>query len=565
MAGVRRKGVGRSSRRRVSPEASGDGRRSSPADGDASRRSSRSDTRGERNIRWIETYCRVPEGKDVGKRVVLREWQREIVRGIYDAPTPLRYAIISFAKKNGKTAFASMLLLLHLCGPESRLNGQLYSGAQSRDQAAMSFALAAKMVRMSPELRDVVIIRDSAKELVCPERGTVYKALSAEASTAHGKSPVFVIHDELGQVIGPRSPLYDALETADGAHEEPLSVIISTQAPTDADLLSVLIDDAQKNEPDDTRVWLWAADPKLDPFSEEAMRQANPALGDFLRLESLQEKAQRARRMPSAEATYRNFNLNQRVDPTQPLVSRIAWAACGGAPDFEVLRRGAVFGGLDLSARLDLSALALIAQDGGGLWHAWLEFWAPEVGLLERARNDRVPYDVWVKEGYIKTTPGASVDYEFIARRLLELRDDVDLRLLAFDPWRMNHLVKEVARLLDVEPTAVMGDPAKKIPGLLPLQAHRQGFQSMSPAIDTFEAVLLNAKLRHGNNPVLTWCAANAKATKDPAGNRKLDKTKSSGRIDGLQALVMAFGATSSIDTEKPGPSVYETRGILEI
>src|SRR5262249_34053439 len=142
------------------------------------------------------------------------------------------------------TSFAAFLLLLHLCGPEARHNSQLYSAAQSRDQAAILFSLAAKIVRMSPDLVQYVTIRDTAKHLLCHELGTHYRALSAEASTAYGLSPAFTVHDELGQVVGPKSELFEALETAAGAQEEPLSIIISTQAPNDADLLSVLIDDA---------------------------------------------------------------------------------------------------------------------------------------------------------------------------------------------------------------------------------------------------------------------------------------------------------------------------------
>src|SRR5262249_22156214 len=145
-----------------------------------------------------------------------------------------------------KTALAACLLLAHLCGPpaKSRPNSQLYSAAQSRDQAAIIFSLASKMVRLNPTLARAVTIQETAKSLVCPELGTRYRALSADASTAFGLSPSFIVFDELGQVRGPRSPLYEALETATGAQENPLSIVISTQAPCDADLLSILIDDA---------------------------------------------------------------------------------------------------------------------------------------------------------------------------------------------------------------------------------------------------------------------------------------------------------------------------------
>jgi phage terminase large subunit-like protein len=159
-------------------------------------------TRSDRVIGWIEEHCRVPEGKDVGKPVVLREWQKAELRKIYDNPHGTRQAILSFPRKNGKTALIAFLLLVHLCGPEAKPNSQLYSSALSKEQAATVYNLAAKMVRQSPVLAEYVICRDTVKELACPEIGTKYAALSADKSTAHGKSPVFAVHDELGQVKG---------------------------------------------------------------------------------------------------------------------------------------------------------------------------------------------------------------------------------------------------------------------------------------------------------------------------------------------------------------------------
>ena len=222
------------------------------------------------------------------------------------------------------TALAAFLLLANLCGPVGyhRRNSQLFSTAQSREQAAIIFQLAAKIVRMSPVLRDVINIRDTAKELLYPEFGTRYRALSAEATTAYGLSPSFVVHDELGQVRGPRSPMYEAMETATGAQEGPLSVIISTQAPTDADLLSILIDDALAGHDPRTVVKLFTAPQDLDPFDVETLKLANPAMGTFLNEVEVLAMAEDARRMPAREAEYRNLVLNQRVNPTTRLCRR---------------------------------------------------------------------------------------------------------------------------------------------------------------------------------------------------------------------------------------------------
>jgi phage terminase large subunit-like protein len=228
-------------------------------------------------IAFIETVCVVPEGKLVGQPLRLRDWQKEILRLVYDNPHGTRRAIVSMARKNAKTTLAACLLLAHLCGPPARLrpNSQLYSAAQSRDQAAIVFQLMAKMIRMNPVLSQAVRIQETAKTLICGELGTVFRALSAEATTAHGLSPALVVHDELGRVRGPRSPLYEALETATAAQENPLSIVISTQAANDADLLSVLIDDALSGSDPHTVIKLYTAPPGLDPFSEEAIRASN--------------------------------------------------------------------------------------------------------------------------------------------------------------------------------------------------------------------------------------------------------------------------------------------------
>jgi phage terminase large subunit-like protein len=156
-------------------------------------------------IKWIETVCHIPEGTDVFKPVKLREWQKHEIRKIYDNPAGTRRAIISFGRKNAKTTLAAFLLLVHLAGPVAarNRNSQLFSAAQSRDQAGLLFALAAKIVRMSPVLSEAIKIRESSKTLLCETFGTVYRALSADASTAYGLSPALTVHDELGQFWKP--------------------------------------------------------------------------------------------------------------------------------------------------------------------------------------------------------------------------------------------------------------------------------------------------------------------------------------------------------------------------
>ncbi len=491
-------------------------------------------TRGERNARWIEQNCRIPEGKFVGQPVKLTRHQRRWLNRIYDSPT--RTFILSMARKNAKTAFTAFLLLLHLCGPEAKPNSQLYSAAQSRDQASILFALAAKMIRMSPELLQYVGIRDTAKQLYCKDLGTLYRALSADASTAYGLSPVFVAHDELGQVKGPRSELYEALETASAAQDSPLSIIISTQAPTDSDLLSLLIDDGKTGADPRIKVEICTAPLELDPFSEEAIRAANPHFDDFMNRDEVFRQAADAKRMPTAEASFRNLILNQRVEARSPFVTRSVWQENGEQP--EEFEDGAdVFGGLDLSSVSDLTALVLLSKQGDQ-WGVQPTFWLPENGLAEKSRADRVPYDLWHDQGFLATTPGAAIRYEHIADLLRGVFDRHNVVALAFDRYNMRHLKPWLERA-----GFTPDDLAKFID-------FGQGFVSMSPALRELESLLLSRKLRHGNHPVLTMCAANATVIQDHAGNRKFVKTKATGRIDGMVALAMAVGITPAQQSE---------------
>lgn len=508
--------------------------------------------RGERNCRWIEEFCKVPEGSMVGQQVKLRPWQRKEIKRIYDNPAGTRRAILSFGRKNGKTALAAFLLLLHLVGPEARANSQLYSAAQSRDQAAILFALAAKVVRMSPDLNSVVIVRDTAKQLACPELGTLYRALSAEATTAYGLSPVFIVHDELGQVKGPRSELYEALETACAAQESPLSIVISTQAPTDADLLSVLIEDAQTGADPRVILSLYTSDPEADPFAVATIKQANPAFGDFQKASEVLAMAEDARRMPSRESEYRNLILNQRVDRNNPFVSRTVWQSNGGA--ISDWGDAPVYAGLDLSSTADLTAFVPMAWVNDA-WEVKPTFWLPGSGLAEKSRADRVPYDVWAGDGFVNTTPGRAIEYEFVAHWLREFVSNHNVAKIAFDRWGWKHLRPWLLKAGFADDEIGSDEQPEGL-----FSSFGQGFQSMSPALRDLEAALLDGKIRHANHPVLAMCAANAVVTMDPAGGRKLNKAKAAGRIDGLVALAMAFGVAPSSVVEG---SHYENNNLL--
>jgi phage terminase large subunit-like protein len=481
-------------------------------------------------IWWIESTLYVPEGKLMGRPVRLADWQKKEIKRVYDNPAPggTRRAILSFGRKNGKTSLSACLLLVHLCGPKVVANSSLYSTAQSRTQAAILFTLAAKMVRMSPILRGQIRIKDTTKELICPAWGSIYRALSAEASTAYGLSPVFVVHDELGQVRGPRSALYDALETSTGAQEAPLSIIISTQAPTDGDLLSILIDDALSGEDPRTLVSLYTAPMEEDAFAEETIKKANPAYGDFLNPVEILDMAAAAKRMSAREPEYRNLVLNQRVEALAPFISTSQWKECADEP--KDISRVPVYGGLDLSEARDLTALILIGNVNG-IWQVHPTFWLPDHGLFDKSRNDRIPYDMWAKQGFLRTIPGKSVSYQTVAGYIGEVFEKYPIEKIGFDRWNMKHL----------KPWLVEAGMNEEF-----IEEHfvefGQGTKSMSPALRELETLVLDQKLAHGDHPVLSMCAVNAVVEGKDASNRKLSKNKSSGRIDGMVALAMAIG-----------------------
>lgn len=517
-------------------------------------------TRAERNIAWCEKHLRIPEGKYVGQALKMAEYMKDDFRAIYDNPKALtRRAIISRGRKNAKTTETAMILLLHICGPEARPNSQLYSAAQSRDQAAILFALAAKMIRMSPELNDVTTVRDTAKEIVCPELGSKYKALSADASTSYGLSPSLIIHDELGQVRGPKFELYDALESATAAQENPLSIVISTQAPNDGDLLSVLIDDALKGEDPKTVLRFNTAPPEMDPFSIEALEAANPAFHVFMNQAEVLDMQASAKRMPTSQAEFENLVLNRRVETKSPFITAPVWKKCGFPVDSNPTMP--IFGGLDLAGVSDLTALVYIQQleanDTGYKWHVTPKFWIPEEGIRDKERIEKVPYTTWAEaeNGYIQLVYGAStIEYEYIAEQIMmDLKSGMPIKKIAFDRYNYKHL-KPWLKFVGFKPEDLEGENSIFV-------EFGQGFISMSPALRSLESLILNQKIAHGNHPVLAWNVSNAVTVPDPAGNRKLIKNSKKGssiaKIDGLVALTMAIGIAETMEIkEKKQPKM---------
>lgn len=499
-------------------------------------------TRGQRVVAFIEKYCVVPEGDLLGQPMRLEQFQIDFILDVYDNPHGTHTAVLSIGRKNGKTGLIAGLLLAHIAGPEAIENSQIVSGALAKDQAAIVFKLARKMVEWpGSALESRVRVYPSQKALLGISKNVEYNALSAEAKTKHGLSPILVIFDEMGQVRGPTHDFVTALFTAQGAYDNALKIIISTQAPTDVDMLSQIID-AQLENPDPqvvvhvytTPMELTLPDGSVQEVpldDEESWRLSNPALGVFRSLNDMRKLCKDASKQPSFEPEFRNLNLNQRVEASAPFVSRSTWQA-NGAPPIEK-PRARVYGGLDLSSVSDLTSAVLIDVDDGSMFPY---FWLPEHGLRERAKRDKVPYDVWHEQGLLLTTPGKSIQYRFVAQELRRIFDKFDVQLFGFDRYLMAFL-KEWLEKVDEN----TGKPLFSEQEIAKFVEFGQGTASMTPALRDLEVKLLEEQLRHGNHPVLTMCFANAKVVGD-SGARKFDKKKARGRIDGAVASAIAVG-----------------------
>lgn len=504
-------------------------------------------TRGEKVCRFIEEFLVVPEGDMVGQPIRLLSFQECFILAVYDNPAGTGRAYLSIARKNGKTGIIACLVLAHIVGPEALTNSRMMSGARSRKQAAEVYNYSSKMLMMSPRMKGLYRVVPSGKMIVGLRKNVEYQASSAEAKSAHGGSPIVAVLDELGQIKGPTDDFVEACVTSQGAYGDKAMVFgISTQAATDGDLFSRWLDDAEASKAPRTVSHVYAAPADCDVLDEDAWQAANPALGIFKSVSSVRDAAQQAARMATEESSFRWLHLNSRIDANAPFVSPAIWRACNArVVDFDGLP---VFGGLDLSEVSDLTALVLMApkqQDGKTIWQVKPTFWLPHEGLKAKAKADRVPYDIWHKDGHLEAAPGKTVDYEFVAYYLRDRFEEMDIRKIAFDRWNFRHL-KPWLQKAGFTDDQLEGDDAV-------FQPFGQGFQSMSPALRELESIILNGNLAHGDHPVLTMCMMNATVKADPAGNRKLVKHNRERRIDGAVALAMATAMAGTYEASDAG------------
>jgi phage terminase large subunit-like protein len=486
-------------------------------------------TRAEKVILFAERHLRIPDGEHVGQPIKLDVFQEAWLRAVLDNPNGTRTAILSIARRNGKSFLLAVLVLAVLVGPLAELNVTCASAANSRDQASLVFKMMNQMIMQSPDIAAVTHVTPSSKEIRGLPLNTTYYAMSAEAKTGHGRSLKYIVLDESGQIRGPSNEYVEMLRTSQGSYSDSLFATISTQAPSDADYLSILIDDAARSQNLNTVCHLYTSPKELDYTDPKGMLMANPGLGVFRSKSDLLTQLEQAKRLPATAAGNENLLLNRRVAQEQLFLSPQVWKLCRAEPDIEVLRNNPVSVGIDLSARNDLTAAIAAATDPEtGHTHVIPFVFCPTHGIEDRSRRDRAPYDAWVKNGQMYACGGKSMDYVQISELLRDLFHDMGIEpnTIEFDRWR----IEDFKRACQETGFAQMAtwNPVG------------QGFKEQGPRCESFLSMCLEGKLRHGNHPLLNMAASNAIAVIDPAGAIKLDKAKATQRIDPLVAAVMA-------------------------
>jgi phage terminase large subunit-like protein len=452
--------------------------------------------------------------------------------------------MLSMGRKNGKTGLAAALALAHLCGPEAIISGQVLSGAADRNQASIIFQAMQKMALLNEDIANRLIFREYNKTIEDVETGSMYTALSSDAKKAHGLSPNFFVADEVAQWRD--RELLDALRTGMGAHAEPLGLIISTRSPDPDNPLEELIrytEDVKEGIIHDPTFYgaIFSAPMDADPWAEKTWALANPALGDFRSLVDVRVQAQQAQRIPSQEAPFRAYILNQPVAVEERWLNMADWEACNAPPE----PVGACYGGLDLSTGpADLTAFSLYWPASGAL-KTWT--FLPTAGLDGKAKEDNAPYPLWKQQGHVILVPGRVIDRVWLGSWIANQTQGLELRGIASDRWGLEALTAEMER-----------------EGInLPWESHGAGYKDVSPSLIALERAIIDHRLQHGANPVLKWAASNASVDMDPAGNRKLSKQHSRGRIDPIISALYAVGLAAR-QPPAPAASFWNTLETLD-
>lgn len=487
----------------------------------------------ERIVTFFEHYLHHHKGEWAGQVFTLEDWQKdEILRPLFgwfraDGTRRFRVAYIEIPRKNGKTEVAAGIGV-YLTAPDGEPGAEIYSIATKEKQARICFDAARAMVRRSPDLMGIFDVLRS--NVSCVDLESKFEPLGRDSATQDGLNAHGILVDEMH--AHKDRHLFDVLQTSTGARRQPLTVIITTAGIYDPEAIGwemheyavKVLEGAVKD--DGFFVFIAAADEEDDWRKPETWRKANPNLGISVKEEYLAAECQRAQQSPAYENTFKRYHLNLWPQQVNRWISMERWNACpnGGKPD-DLLGRPC-FGGLDLSTKIDISALALVfpPTEPDGLYELLFRFWVPEDLIEERARLHRVPdYAAWVKSGHLIATAGNIIDYQAIKNEVVALGNRYQLIEIGYDPWNASQIGVE----LDAEGFTMV--------------EMRQGYKTLSEPSKAFDALVRAAKLRHNNHPVARWMASNVTVREDPNGNIAPDKSTAAGKIDGVVAGIMGL------------------------
>lgn len=500
------------------------------------------------------SFLRHSKGSWAGQVIQLEAWQQACLWVLFgwmraDGSRRFRTSYWEVARKNGKSTLAAGVGLYLMIG-DGEPGAEVYSAATKRDQARITHTEATRMVKKSPALRKrVVCFRDN---LHIADTATKFEPLGRDADSMDGLNVHGAIVDELH--AHKNDEVWGVLETATGSRRQPLIFGITTAGFNQSSYCFQLRDYATKVlegvvQDDSFFAVIFTLDKEdLEGTAgwvrEEAWVKANPNLGVSVSWDDLRDKAKKAREIGSALTHFLTKHLNIWTNAAELWINPDKWRACGGRIEVEKLAGRECYGGLDLSNTLDITAWVLVFPpiDEEGRYVVLCRFWVPEEKIRERSRDDHVPYDVWVREGWIEATPGEVIDYEFVYAQVDKDCMTFNVKEIAFDRWGAAEVYLRMAKA---------GKTMVQI---------GQGYQSMSPPMKKLEELIVGGKLGHGDNPVLNWMAHNLVATKDPAGNIKPDKRRSREKIDGMVATVMGLDRATRHEV-----SMYEGQGLREL
>lgn len=506
-------------------------------------------------VAFIENLCHT-KGTWAGKPFELIDWQEQIIRDLFGTLKPNSYrqfntAYIEIPKKQGKSELAAAVALLLTCG-DGEERAEVYGCAADRQQAAIVFDVAADMVRMCPALSKRVKILASQKRLIYTPTNSFYQVLSAEAYSKHGFNIHGVVFDELH--TQPNRKLFDVMTKGSGdARMQPLYFLITT-AGTDTHSICYEthqkakdIIEGRKIDPTFYPV-IYGADESDDWTDPKVWKKANPSLDITVGIDKVKAACDSAKQNPGEENAFRQLRLNQWVKQAVRWMPMEKWDKCAFSVDEDELEGRVCYGGLDLSSTTDITAFVLVFPpiDEEDKYIILPYFWIPEDNLTLRVNRDHVPYDVWERQGFLQTTEGNVVHYGFIEKFIERLGEHFNIREIAFDRWGAVQMVQNLEGMgFTVVPFG-------------------QGFKDMSPPTKELMKLVLEQKIAHGGHPVLRWNMDNIYIRTDPAGNIKADKEKSTEKIDGAVATIMALDRAIRCGNDH-GASVYDDRGLLFI